>query len=354
MTPHFEGIDLDGLAHEADTVSYPPVVPGRTVHIDADFLAYMVTAEKADGSDEKTFEDMQHNAEIAVEALRGLGAAERVHLHLTPSSSNKGGRYDQAIIKEYQANRKDKQKPRHLNIMRKWLADRFPGTLHEKCEADDGMAAAQYAAIEDGASHLSIIASKDKDLRMVPGFHVDWDTGAITECSEFGSIKLVERVSASGTKTKKLVGEGQKYFWAQMLTGDPADNISGLPALPGVILNRVKPTKAVEKAQATLKDPDAGEATKMKAQAKLDQRKAAACGPVLAHDLIASLPDNKSCFHAVKALYRLYGEQSGYTHWLTGKPVHWGQVFASEGQLLWMRKQPHNENDVLNWWRAIA
>lgn len=345
------GIDLDGLAAEADRIEFPPVVPGRTVHIDADFLAYQCSYD--DGGT-KSWDDMQHNAEQAVETLRGLAAAEHVHLHLTPKGSHKGHRYTLAILKEYQGNRKNKEKPKYLDLMRTWLAERFPGTLHTLCEADDGMSSAQYAAIAEGRGNLSIIASKDKDLRMVPGLHLDWDRGCITESTEFGNISVIEKVSPSGTKTKKLVGHGQKFFWAQMLMGDTADNISGLPAVSGKILNKVSPTKQTEQCNAVLNNPEATAKHKERAQSILDDRKAKSCGPVLAYDLIGNLPTNQACFNAVKLLYRLYGEETGYFHWQTGEPVQWGRAFASEGQLLWMRKQAHNENCVLDWWRQIA
>lgn len=350
----FDGIDLANLKHEAEKIEFPPVVPGRTVHVDADFLAYQVTAEKADGTDTKTWDDMKHNAEVAVETLRGLAAAERVHLHLTPSSSNKGGRYDLAIIKEYQGNREDDTKPRHLSTMRNWLASRYTGTMHEMCEADDGMSSYQYAALAAGDGNKSIIASKDKDLRMVPGLHLDWTTGEITDATEFGSIVLHEHTSASGAVTKTIKGYGQKFFWAQMLTGDAADNISGLPRVSGRIMNEVRPTQAVQKDKLLLADHSTPPWKAAKAIERLEARKAAQCGPVLAYELLENLNDNRACFNAVKALYRLYGEETGFTHWRTGDVVPWGRVFVSEAQLLWMRKDAHNENCVLNWWRDIA
>lgn len=344
------GIDLDGLAHDATDLYIPPVVPDRVVHIDADFLAYQVSAEKADGSDQKSFEDMQHNAEVAVETIRSLAAAERVHLHLTPKGSNKGNRYNLAILKEYQATRKGKEKPRYLGIMRDWLATRFPATQHILCEADDGMSSAQYLAHAEGRGNLSIIASKDKDLRMVPGLHLDWDTGGITECDEFGMTELVE---TGKNATKKIKGHGQKLFWYQMLTGDSADNISGLPAVSGKVLNRVQPNKGTQGYFDILADPNESEHRKYLAQAALDSRKAKSCGPVLAYDLLKGLNTNRQCYEAVKALYRLYGEETGFVHWSTGEPVQWGRALVSEGQLLWMRKQPHNDNCVLDYWRSI-
>lgn len=347
--------DLAGLAHEAETIELPPQVPGRTVHIDADFLAYQTTAEKDDGTSDKTYEDMQHNAEVAVDTLRGLAAAEYVHMHLTPSTSNKGGRYDLALIKEYQGNRVDKPKPRYLGIMREWLAKRYPGTLYQFCEADDGMSSAQYAAIERGDRNLSIIASKDKDLRMVPGLHLDWDTGAITDTGDddFGYVELVERTTPSGT-VKQLKGFGHKFFWAQMLIGDTADNISGIPAIPGHVMNFIKPTAATNKAALTLEDEGATEKQKEKARAILADRKAGPCGPATAILILDMMENESTAFATVKGLYKRYGETVGFTHYKTGEPVHWGKAFASEGQLLWMRKQATDPNCVLNYWRKCA
>ena len=163
------GIDLGGLTPHMSAQSFPETVKGRVVQIDADFLAYQVSYERE--GEVTSLSDMQHNCSIAVEKFRSLAAAERVHLHLTPGTSDKGSRYDIAIQKEYQGNRKDKPKPRYLHIMRDWMGKNFPATLHQFCEADDGMSSEQYAAIARGEANLSIIASKDKDLDMVPGLH---------------------------------------------------------------------------------------------------------------------------------------------------------------------------------------
>jgi hypothetical protein len=339
------GINLEGLAHEASSIEIPEQVKGRTVHIDADFLAYQVTAEKANGTDEKTFDEMQHNAEVAVQTLRDLAAAEFVHLHLTPSTSDKGGRFRIALQKEYQGNRVDKPKPRYLGIMREWLAKRYTGTLHQFCEADDGMSSSQYKAIADGNHNLSIIASKDKDLAMVPGLHLDWDSGAIVDCPDpFGHVYL-----DASKSTKKIKGFGWKFFWAQMLVGDTADNIQGLPAVPARWMNLLKPTAEIKKAQEIVWGPNANEAQKAKAQAVLDARKPGPCGPATAIMILDKLPHNAAAFETVRDLYREHGEKVGFKHYQTGVDIHWGHVFASEAKLLWMRREARNENCVLNW-----
>lgn len=336
------GIDLDGLADHAPTlIEFPKMVPGRTIHIDADFLAYQCSSE---GKGEKTWDDMQHNAAVAVETLKNLGAAEFVHLHLTPKESDKGGRRDIAIQREYQGNRKDKEKPRYLELMRDHLATAYPGTLHVNCEADDGMSSAQYAVLAGGSGTNSIIASKDKDLRMVPGYQLDWDTGAI-HCGHEDSFGALELVNG------KLKGYGQIMFWGQMLTGDTADNIQGLPKVCGKVLNTVDPTKETQKLSAIAMGPDS---PKKEGAIKALAERSKACGPALAHKLLSRVTSNGQAFQLVRALYRAYGELHGFVHWKTGDPVPWQQVFVSEAQLLWMRREGHNRNCVINWWKEIV
>lgn len=305
------GINLDNLEH-SDPAKFPvpPMVPGRVVHIDADFLAYQVAYD-----DEKSFVEMQHNCDVAVEKMRLMSGSESVAMHLTPKGSNKGGRYDLALLKEYQANRKDKPKPKLLHPMREWMHKERGAILHMNCEADDGMSMAQYKAIAAGTPELSIIATKDKDLCMVPGLQLNWDTGEITNTEDnFGWIILHE--SESKSKTKKIKGRGWKYFWAQMLTGDGADNISGIPKI------------------CDLKHCPTG--------------KYKACGPVLAYEILAPITNNKDAFRVVRDLYKAYGEKIGFVNWRDGSPVLFGHAFQSEAQLLWMRRE-EDPGDALAW-----
>jgi len=339
------GIDLDGLADDAVSIQIPDPVQGRIVHIDADFLAYMMSAEKAEG-DTKTFDDMKHNTRVFVDTIKGLSAATGVHLHLTPSTSNKGGRHDQAIQKQYQGNRIDKPKPRHLNILREWMSHDFPATMHQNCEADDGMSSMQYAAIARGERHLSIIATKDKDLNQVPGLHVDWDTGVIVDADAFGHTYLYNR---NGQQVLK--GFGQKFFWAQMLMGDTADNTQGLPKLPGYVLNAIKPTKATAKAQAILAEAGSTDKQRASAQKVLAERADGQCGPVITQALLDIIPNHKVAYATIKNLYKRVGDTIGFTHWKTGDPVEWQKVFVSEAQLHWMRRVAHDPLDVARWWQ---
>jgi hypothetical protein len=76
---------------------------------------------------------------------------------------------------------------------------------------------------EDG-----IIWSDDKDLRMTPYPYFNKSTGVIFPSDPFGHLYL-----DTSTSTTKCYGHSLKFFWAQMVMGDSADNIKGLLKLQG-------------------------------------------------------------------------------------------------------------------------
>lgn len=328
------GVDANKLtSHALDEPDYPDTVPGRVLHIDGDFLAYQVSAD-----DTKSLDSMMHNHDVAVETLRLLAGAEDTVSHLTASHGDKGGRYDQAIQREYQGNRKNKVKPRHLHTIKSWMHMKRNAISHANQEADDGLAQAVWNDPKN-----AVLTSKDKDLRMCQGLHLDWDDGRLIKVDGFGSVELDRSKSSP-----KVVGYGNAFFWAQMLMGDPADNIQGLPKVGGDLLNEVAPTKAITKALETLKDSKATKKAKLKAKETLDKRSPKACGPVLVADLMDRVNTDKDAFEMVKSLYAVYGEQVGFTHWNTGEDVPWQKVFVSEAKLLWMRRSSC-ENDVVRY-----
>lgn len=335
------GLDVSKLnGHALEEPSYPDIIPGRVLHIDGDFLAYQVSAD-----DTKSLDSMMHNHDVAVETLRLLAGAETVLSHLTASHGNKGNRFDIAIQKEYQGNRKGKAKPKHLHTIKSWMELKRGAVSHEHQEADDGLCQANWQAIQKGTPELSVLVSKDKDLQMCQGNHLDWDTGELETVSGYGYVDLDRSLSSP-----KIVGKGNAYFWAQMLTGDAADSIQGLPQLPGCVLNAVKPTKEITKALETLSDPKSTKKQKEKAQKKLDTRKPGLCGPVIAAEIMSKVKNDKQAFKLVKTLYEQYGQAVGFKHWETGEDVPWQTVFVSEAKLLWMRRI-QDENDVLYYFK---
>lgn len=320
--------DLLNLEDQSGKITYPDVVQGRVLQIDGDFLAYMASFDEG-----ITYQMMQHNTDVMIETLRLLAGAEKVNIHLTPSGSDKGKRYEHAVLKEYQGNRDGKVKPANLEKIRLYMANAYKAILHYDQEADDGLAQGNYDAIKKGCRELSVIVSKDKDLNIAPGLHLNWDTGKLFDVSGFGEITL------DGSKIR---GTGEKFFWCQMLMGDTADNIPGLPKVSGKDMHNIKPTKEYEKLMEvikTSKDPD-----KVKvAQVKYDARPAFSCGAATTFKIMEKVATAKEAYETVKQLYKNSFEQDKYIKLKKDEneqdvELKWYDLFISNGILLWMRR----------------
>jgi hypothetical protein len=301
--------DLSNLPSQIKEHNYLEPVQGRVAHIDSDFMAYQVSAETKDELDgtkpRKTFDDMCYNARQGLDHQMKMVGATSYIAHLTPSASNKGNRGALALTKEYQGNRKDVAKPEHLQAIRAYIGEALPSKVNLDCEADDSMAMANYAAIERGERHLSVIVSRDKDLRMVPGLHWCYDEEAVIDVDDpFGSI-WIDR----SKKSAKLLGWGTSFFWAQVLMGDTADNIAGLPHM-------------------TVDDKDKN------------------VGPIAAFKLLEDCKTDLECFELIKKLFK---ESSYPWHdYRDGRFTFWALHMVSDMQLLWMRRKP-DQTDVIEW-----
>ena len=111
-------------------------------------------------------------------------------------------RYDISVSHEYKGNRKDVEKPHHLQGIRKHMSKNWEAEVSKGEEADDLIA---IAATEGGPE--SVVVSIDKDMLQIPCRHYNPNK------REF---KVVDEFS------------GLKFFYKQILTGDRADNIIGL------------------------------------------------------------------------------------------------------------------------------
>jgi DNA polymerase-1 len=88
----------------------------------------------------------------------------------------------------------------------------------------------------------AIMVSGDKDLNITPGPLWIADEGRIDYIQDrFGWIKLKQT-----TNGNKVVGHGTKFFWAQMLMGDTADNVQGIIRLNGKLCGAVGAYNALE------------------------------------------------------------------------------------------------------------
>jgi len=114
-------------------------------------------------------------------------------------------------------------KPYHYHNLRAYLRSRYKVRIAWGMEADDLLSIHQVLS---GCGQDTVICSRDKDLRIVPGLHYGWECGLQ---AEFGP-ELVDELGYLNEPTKSgLKGVGLKFFYAQMIMGDGTDTIPGLP-----------------------------------------------------------------------------------------------------------------------------
>lgn len=106
----------------------------------------------------------------------------------------------------YKSNRKDARKPRHIKAIKEYLIEHMGAVVSENEEADDLLG---IGAVQQGHG----IATLDKDLNGIEGYHYNWKKGG------------VYMVSPESADT---------FFYKQMLTGDATDHIPGLFKMVGV------------------------------------------------------------------------------------------------------------------------
>jgi DNA polymerase-1 len=168
------------------------------------------------------------NALALIEKMRARSGAENTVVHMTTPGCHKGERYLIATVKPYQGQRSGSRRPKNHGYLQEWLmgyeGDAFKVKNWKTREADDGIAVCAYHAAKQAAPGYIVIATADKDMRMLPGLHIDWKTHKLVRVMP-GDFEVYGE--PEGDKPAKLYGS--KWFWMQMLMGDAADNIPGLP-----------------------------------------------------------------------------------------------------------------------------
>lgn len=123
------------------------------------------------------------------------------------------------VYPEYKAKRLDAKRPRWEKEVKKYLVDHWQANYSVGCEADDMLGVRQMQEIGTIICHL------DKDMNMIPGRHYNW------ELSRLGKvIRHAKEYSVSPE-------DATRFFYYQMLTGDPTDNIKGIPGIGPVKAN---------------------------------------------------------------------------------------------------------------------
>lgn len=277
------------------------MIPGRIGLIDADVIAYWASA----GCDEMLQPAALHKAQGRIDQISQQIQTEELRLYLTGKDNF---REDVATYQQYKGNRYDKDgnrikpQPRWLHAVRDWLLAEKGAILCHGEEADDALAKAQYKCNAAKGWH-SIISSIDKDLRIVPGLHHDMTSGFISEVTVLGDLILDVK--------KKVRGSGLMFFYAQLLMGDSADWIPGLPSITEEIKERWPKVRR------------------------------GGCGPMAAYNILHDAESEQELFNRVLFCYSTYWNgDRWYKNWRGGKKIYPtpAAMLTEQGQLLWMRK----------------
>lgn len=137
-----------------------------------------------------------------------------------------------AISRPYKE--RESTKPHHYKNLQAYCLANYEVVVGWGLEADDLLSVRQSSRL---AFLDTIICSRDKDLRQVPGMQYSWEVGnqpgwGPVRVDEIGDLELItkERVKdGKTTYTHKLKGTGLKFFFSQVVTGDPVDTIPGIP-----------------------------------------------------------------------------------------------------------------------------
>ena len=195
---------------EPMSVGAVPILHDRTLYLDGDGLAYYCA-----GNDDTELAEARQRLLTKVQGMQRASQAGRVVILLTGSGGHKGHRYAIARVKPYQAQRANSRRPKNWQGLRALLEAGVFGEviIDYDREADD-----RFGQFGHARSEHTVIGTQDKDMRMVPGYHLDWADNRM--------FYLAPGVYDAVFNDKQF---GLKWFWLQMLQGDTADHIPGLP-----------------------------------------------------------------------------------------------------------------------------
>jgi len=194
--------------------------------IDGDILRYEVgfgaeTGWRAITGEENAIPPWDYVEQALVERIASIlhtTQADSYELHLTEGRTFRDAI---AITKPYKGHR-IVNKPWHFDNLTAYMVGALPTVVSRGIEADDQMAMAS-----NGID--TIVCSRDKDLRQVPGLFYSWELG---RQPGFGPVLIDPIGSLELTYAKDgkaiLKGTGYAWFCGQLLVGDRVDNIPGL------------------------------------------------------------------------------------------------------------------------------
>jgi Autographiviridae exonuclease len=175
-------------------------MPQHLALIDGDIVAYR-TAAVTEQNDPQLA--VWQSNQLIERILQDVNAVPKIWI-----SGDNNFRYK--LFPDYKANRRDKPKPRHLEVVRENLVVRWNASITDGIEADDALGIDHQREVPGLGKQVVVLCSIDKDLLQLPGVH----------------FNFVNRKFVDVTPT-----EGCYNFYYQLLVGDSGDNIPGCPGV---------------------------------------------------------------------------------------------------------------------------
>lgn len=203
--------------------------------IDADVLRYEVGFAAEAGWQQEGVPPFDYAAELLDMRIQNIcgvvGATAPPILYLTGKHN-----FRTQIATRQPYKDRPSAKPWHFYNLTSYMKGNYDVRLTEGLEADDLMAIEQTRRLRDGALE-SIICTRDKDLRAVPGWHYGWELGNQPQfgpelVDDLGWLKL-------SSDRKSIKGTGLRFFYSQCLTGDRVDSIKGVDGIGPVKVQEI-------------------------------------------------------------------------------------------------------------------
>jgi 5'-3' exonuclease len=251
--------------------------------IDGDILLYEIGFAAEAGWQQAGFPSFDYVAELLHNRIGNICAITESTappiLFITGKTNFRNDIAKRTPYKERPSN-----KPWHYKNLKAYIPSVWDTRCTEGLEADDLMSIEQCRRPGE-----TIICTRDKDLRMVPGWHYGWELGNQPQFGPF-LVENAGRVSLS-TDRKSIKGEGLLFFYSQCLTGDKVDTIPGLDG----------------------------------------------CGAVGASKILDGCVDPLDAFRRVRGVYKnVYGDKAD-------------EYLLETGRLLWMTRELHEDGSPVLW-----
>lgn len=287
---------------KAPTPEQAPKIPNRIALIDADVVAYYSSFGLDDAP--KTAAETkcwQRCNQVEQET-------QATHFRYFLSGSYQDNfRTGIARLKRYKGDRYDsnfnrlKEQPKWLQHVREWLKSTKGASTSCKNEADDTISIAAAKIRRDG-NYEACISTVDKDLGINPCVFHDQMHNTLMTIEPFGTIYMDDK--------GKLRGNGIKFFYAQLLMGDPTDWIPGLPKVSEYQVENYGVRRGF-------------------------------CGPKAAFLTLDTAKTEKELIERVSACYEDYWKDKKWSDWREPEKelkADWFEMLVEQGRLLWMQR----------------